>query len=57
MARRWLKLDAWNGKARTWTVPFRDFDGDGIDGAAVMVQTGTVEKPNAMLGAAMASLH
>jgi len=57
VARRWLKLDAWNAKARTWTVPIRDFTGEGIDAAAVMVQNGTVEKPSAMLGAAFASLH
>jgi hypothetical protein len=57
VARRWLKLDAWNGKERTWTVPIRDFAGAGIDGAAVMVQNGTVEKPNAMLAAAFASLR
>jgi hypothetical protein len=56
VARRWIKLDAWNGKEHTWTVPLRDF-GEGIDGAAVMVQNGAVEKPNAMLGAAFASLH
>jgi hypothetical protein len=34
----------------------RDF-GEDVDGAAVMVQTGTVEKPSAVLGAAFASLH
>jgi hypothetical protein len=56
VARHWIKLDAWNGKERTWTVPVRDI-GDGVDGAAVMVQNGTIEKPNAMLGAAFASLH
>jgi hypothetical protein len=56
VARRWIKLDAWNGKEHTWTVPLRDF-GEDVDGAAVMVQNGTLEKPNAMLGAAFASLH
>jgi hypothetical protein len=57
VARRWIKLDGWNGKERTWTVPMRDFGGEGIDGAAVMLQNGTVEKPNTILGAAFASLH
>jgi hypothetical protein len=56
VARRWIKVDAWNGKEHTWTVPVRDF-GEDVDGAAVMVQTGTVEKPSAVLGAAFASLH
>ena len=57
VARRWIKLDQWNGKERTWTVPIRDFSGEGIDAAAVLVQNGAVEKPGAMLGAAFASLH
>jgi hypothetical protein len=57
VARRWIKLDAWNGKEHTWTVPVRDFGDDSINGAAVIVQSGTVEKPNAMLGAGFASLH
>jgi hypothetical protein len=57
VARRWLKLDNWNGKAHSWTVPLRDFAGDGIDRAAVMVQSGTVEKPNVMLGAALAAIR
>ena len=57
VARRWLKLDTWNGKANTWTVPVRDLDGNGVDSAAVFVQTGTVEKPSAVLGAAFAAFH
>jgi hypothetical protein len=57
VARRWVKVDVWNGKEHTWTVPVHEFGGEGIDGAAVIVQSGTVEKPNAMLGAAFASLH
>jgi hypothetical protein len=56
VARRWLKLDGWNGKARTWTVPFNEFAGDGIDGAAVMVQRGTAERPSTILGATMAAV-
>ncbi len=57
VARRWLKLDNWNGKAHSWTVPLRDFASDGIDRAAVMVQSGTVEKPNVMLGAALVAIR
>ncbi len=56
VARRWLKLDAWNGSANTWMVPLDKLAGEGIDGAAVMVQTGTVEKPAAILGAAVIAL-
>jgi hypothetical protein len=58
VARRWLQLDAGRGgKTTTWTVPFHDFASEGVDAAAVLVQTGTVEKPKAMLGAAMAELR
>ncbi len=57
VVRRWLKLDAWNGKAHSWTVPVHDIQGDDIDGAAVMVQTGTVEKPSAILGATIAAIR
>ena len=57
VARRWLKLEDWNGKAHTWTVPLRDVAGEGVDSAAVMVQTGTVERPSPILGARMAALH
>ena len=60
VARRWMKLDAWNGKAETFSVPVpirAIFRRRGHRWRAVMVQSGTVEKPNAMLGAAFASLH
>jgi len=58
VARRWIKLDAGSsGRANTYTVPIRDFDGEGVNAAAVLVQSGTAEKPNVMLGAAMASIR
>jgi hypothetical protein len=38
-------------------VPLRDLAGDGVDTAAILVQTGTADKPNMMLGGAMASLR
>jgi hypothetical protein len=53
VARRWVKLGTWAGKGEVWTVPVRDLDSEGIDEAAVMVQTGTVDKPSMMLGAAL----
>ena len=56
VARHWIKLGAWNGKAKTWSVPIHEL-GDGVDEAAVMVQSGTVEKPKAMLGGTLAALH
>jgi hypothetical protein len=57
VARRWIKVDGWSGKAHSWTVPLRNIAGDGIDGAAVMVQTGTAERPSTILGASMATVH
>jgi hypothetical protein len=57
VARHWVKLGAWTGKSETWNVPIRDFDDQGIDEAAVMVQGGTVDKPSAMFGAAVAAIH
>jgi hypothetical protein len=57
VARHWVKLGTWSGKAETWTLPIQEFDDENIDEAAVMVQSGTVEKPSAMLGAAAAALR
>jgi hypothetical protein len=55
VARSWLKLDATSGK--TFAVPLQEIDAEGVDSAAVMVQSGTAEKPGPVLGAAMASLR
>jgi hypothetical protein len=55
--RRWLKLGEWSGKAESWSIPLRSIAGDGIDRAAILVQSGTTEKPGTILGAATASLH
>jgi len=51
VARRWVKIGQWQGKANSWTIPVRDFAADGVDSAAVFVQSGTVEKPATILGA------
>lgn len=57
VARRWIKLGEWSGKAATWTVPLKDLQTGDVDSAAVIIQDGTNEKPGTMLGAATASLH
>jgi hypothetical protein len=57
VVRRWVKLVAGAGGANTYTVPFRDFDSEGVNAAAVLVQSGTEDKPSAMLGAAIASIR
>ncbi|HEY2185447.1 MAG TPA: DUF1223 domain-containing protein [Xanthobacteraceae bacterium] len=57
VARRWVKLGDWSGHARSWSVPAQTLSGEGIDGAAVLVQMGTPDKPKTILGAAFAALH
>lgn len=57
VARRWLKLGSWDGKAQTFTVPLSKLDGDQIDEAAVIVQGGALERPGPMLGAAFAAIQ
>jgi hypothetical protein len=57
VARHWIKLGTWTGKDETWNVPIREFGDEGIDEAAVIVQSGTVDKPSAMYGAAVATIH
>jgi hypothetical protein len=55
VARHWVKLGTWNGNAETWNVPIQEFND--IDAAAVMVQSGTVDKPSQMYGAGVAAIH
>jgi hypothetical protein len=55
--RRWVKLGDWNGKANSWSAPMQTLKGDGIDEAAILVQSGTVEKPRAILGATLAAIR
>jgi hypothetical protein len=57
VARRWVKLGDWTGHARSWSVPMQTLAGDGIDEAVVLLQSGTIEKPRAILGAALAALR
>jgi hypothetical protein len=54
--RRWVKLGDWTGKAGSWSAPLESLNADGIDSAAVLVQSGTVEKPRALIGATLASI-
>ena len=41
----------------SWTVPLENISREGIDAAVVFVQSGSRDKPGAMLGAAYTSLH
>jgi hypothetical protein len=56
VARRWVKLGDWSGQSKSWTVPVQTIAGEGIDEAAVFVQSGTAEKPRTILGAAFAAI-
>jgi hypothetical protein len=54
VVRRWLKLGDYTGTDAVWNVPIAEILGDDIDGAAVLVQQGSHEKPGIILGAAFA---
>jgi hypothetical protein len=57
VVRRFVNLGAWNATTNRWTVPVRDLAGDGVESAAILVQTGTADKPSVMLGATLAALR
>ena len=57
VARRWIKLGDWTGKAETFSVSVADFQNGSIDGAAVLVQTGAASAPKVMLGAAQVAIR
>jgi len=57
VVRRWVKLGSWSGKSETFTVPIDAIRSAGIDAVAVIVQSGSADKPGAMLGASLASLR
>jgi hypothetical protein len=57
VVRRWLKLGDYTGTDAVWNVPIVDIlgddtDGAAVDGAAVLIQQGSRDKPGAILGAA-----
>jgi len=57
VARKWVKLGDWTGKAASWTIPTDQIRSDGVDGAAAILQSGSADKPGLMLGAAFAALR
>lgn len=56
VVRRWIKLGDWTGKANSWSIPVQTLKGENVDEAAVVVQSGTTEKPKAILGATLAAI-
>lgn len=57
VARSWRKLGDWNGATARFSLPLDQLARDGADTAAVLVQSGTPERPGAMLGATLAALR
>jgi hypothetical protein len=57
VVRRWIKLGEWTGKANSWSIPVQTLKGANVDEAAVVVQSGTTEKPKAILGATLAAIQ
>ena len=57
VVRRWMKLGEWTGKANSWSIPVQTLKGANVDEAAVVVQSGTTEKPKAVLGATLAAIQ
>jgi len=57
VVRSWLKLGDWNGKANSWSVPTQTLKRDGVDEAAIFVQSGSADKPKAILGATLAAIQ
>ena len=57
VVRRWTKLGDWTGASRTFSMPTADLRSDDVDAIAVIVQSGTTERPGAILGAAVASIQ
>jgi hypothetical protein len=56
VARRWIRLGEWTGQYKTWSVAKEALAGDGINEAAVLLQSGTADKPRTILAAAFAPL-
>jgi hypothetical protein len=56
VVRHWLKLGDWAGTDSAWSVPLASIASDDIDGAVVMVQEGTHDKPGIILGATLAPI-
>jgi hypothetical protein len=57
VVRRWLRLGTWSGKDETFTVPIDTIKSPGVDAVAVILQSGSADKPGTMLGASLTSLH
>jgi len=57
VVRAWVRLGTWSGQGETLSVPVDAIKSAGVDAVAVIVQGGSAQKPGAILGASLASLH
>jgi hypothetical protein len=57
VVRRWVKLGSWNGKSENFTIPIDAIKFDGVDAFAVILQSGSFERPGAIMGASLTSLN
>lgn len=57
VVRRWVKLGTWTGKSENFVVPIDAIKLDGIDAVAVILQSGSLEKPGTILGASLTLLN
>jgi hypothetical protein len=56
VVRHWLKVADWPGDARRWTIPVSDIRVEMVDAVVAIVQSGSADKPGAILGAGYALL-
>jgi hypothetical protein len=57
VVRGWIRLGEWTGARATFKLTRRDLQATDADAFAVLVQSGTTERPGVMLGAALAGLQ
>jgi hypothetical protein len=57
VVRSWTKIGDWNGAAVRFSRPIAEISAADADNAAVILQSGSVETPGAIRGAASVSLR
>ena len=57
VVRRWVRLGVWSGESQSWSLSKSELAQDGVDSIAVLVQSGSIESPSAILGAAAVPIH
>lgn len=57
VARKWVRVGAWTGENQTMSLPRKELETGDVNAVAVLVQSGTVESPSTILGAALAPIR